>query len=443
MTYSRICLVAACGLVLGAARADSQPAPPRTPAPRSTMRLSPGERSAALTSIKAMFQTSYVFPALRPAIIAQLERGQRAGRYNVDDPLEFAERITDDLRSVSHDRHLALLVDPAGYAAASAPPRSDLGEAAFTRRQAIRDHHGLAELKRLAGNVRYLRISGFAWVADETGAAYDDAMRFLRDGDAVIIDLRGNGGGDHAAVRYLISHFMDPDVLEMTFLEGANSSQSRTLEYLPAGRLKGKPLYVLIDGGTGSAAEALAYDVEQFKLGELVGGKTAGAANNNRLLPVAPGFLLSVSFGRPVHAISKTNWDGAGIKPTVDAAPAQALDVAHSLALSRIAQAAGASPETVAEVTWARTAVEARLHPPALSPAQLSALAGRYDDAELSVRDGALWLQRPARPLQRLTPLTTDGLFAVEPSELLRARITGNTLELLWPGAPSRVFTRR
>lgn len=162
-----------------------------------------------------------------------------------------------------------------------------------------------------------------------------------------------------------------------------------------------------------------------------------------RSSPVAPGFLLSVSFGRPVHAISKTNWDGTGVKPTVDAAPLQALDVAHSLALSRLAQAPGASPDAVAEVTWARIAVEARLHPPALSSAQLTALAGRYDDAEISVREAALWLQRPARPLQRLTPLTADGLFAVEPSELLRARITGNTLELLWPGAPARVFTRR
>jgi C-terminal processing protease CtpA/Prc len=70
--------------------------------------------------------------------------------------------------------------------------------------------------------------------------------------------------------------------------------------------LKGKPLYVLIDGGVGSAAEAFAYDVQQFKLGELIGATTAGAANNNDLLPIAPAFILSISSGRPEHAVSKT-----------------------------------------------------------------------------------------------------------------------------------------
>jgi len=384
-----------------------------------------------------------VFPDLRSKIVDRLDQAQRAGRYDVDDPFVFAERITVDLKAVSHDAHLSLMVDPPGYAAAIAPPKSDAGEAAFERRQAIRDHHGVAELKWLPGNVRYLRITGFEWVTDETGAVYDDAMRFLKDGAAVIIDVRDNHGGSHAAVRYLISHFLDPDVLELTFLDGPDTSQSRTLEHLPAGRLKGMPLYVLIDGFTGSAAEAFAYDVQQFKLGELIGATTHGAANNNRLLPVAPSFLLSVSYGRPVHAISKTNWDGVGVKPTVDVASPQALDVAHSLALARLAQAPNAAPELVAGYTWARIAVEARLHPPSVSPARLATLAGRYDDVTVAVRDGALWLTRPTRPPQRLTPLTMDGMFAVEPSESLRARFTGKTLELLWPGAPPRVFTRR
>lgn len=429
----------ACACSPNLARQAAAQAPAHAPT-----RISSLERAAALKAIKVAFQESYVFPEMRGAIVERLSQAQQAGRYDLDDPAAFADRITEDLKSVSHDLHLSLRVDPAAYTAALAPPRSDDGQEAFARRQAIRDHHGLAETKILPGNIRYLKITGFEWVRDETGVAYDDAMRFLKQGDAVVIDLRGNGGGSHAAVRYLVSHFLDEDTLELTFLHGSEApSQSRTLEHLPAGRLKGKPLYVLIDGLVASAAEAFAYDVQQFQLGELVGARTVGAANNNTLIPVAPSFMLSVSMGRPVHAISKTNWEGVGVGPTVETAPAQALDVAQALALKRLAAAPGTPPENLAEYAWARIGVEARLHPVSVAPPGLTPLAGRYGEVDVAFREGALWLTRPRHRPVRLSPLTADGLFAVEGYEILRVRLTGKTLELLWSDeAAPRVFVR-
>jgi len=411
------------------------------PAPRQASRLTAKDRETAVKRIQAEVQAGYVFPELRGKIVERLDRAAKAGRYDVEDPASFAERVTEDLRDESHDHHMSLGFDPTGYAAALAPPRSDAGEAALERRQASREHHGLVELKRLPGNVRYLRITQFHWIDDETGAVYDDAIRFLREGDAIIIDLRGNPGGSHGAVRYLVSHFLDPNILELTFLEGSETSQSRTLEHLPAGRLKGKPLYVLIDRFVGSAAEAFAYDVQQFKLGELVGATTTGAANNNRFSPVAPSFLLSLSFGRPVHAVSHANWEGVGIKPTVPAEPAQALDVAQSLALARLAQARGAADDAVADYAWARLAVEARLHPPVIAPAQLALRVGRYGELAISQRDGALYLVRASRADARLIPLSAD-VFAVEGSDLLRVRLSAKALDLLWPGLAPRHFPR-
>jgi C-terminal processing protease CtpA/Prc len=104
-------------------------------------------------------------------------------------------------------------------------------------------------------------------------------------------------------VQYLVSHFLKPGMLEITFLQaGREPVQTRVLDHLPAGRMLGKPLYVLVDQGTASAAELFAYDVQQFKLGTLIGTRTAGAANNNDFVPIAPGFMLSVSTGRPVHS---------------------------------------------------------------------------------------------------------------------------------------------
>ena len=411
--------------------------------------LSPADRDAVLAAVRAALRSGYVFPEKVDAILASLETARKAGRYDIEDAGLLAERLSEDLRAASGDRHLYMLYDPAQYAASMVPPAAAGAagaedSAAFERRMAERAGQGLAEERVLPGNIRYLKISQFWWVNDETGAWYDSAMRFLRGGDAIIIDLRGNPGGSHAAVRYLVSHFMDGDALEMTFLaSGKAPEQSRTLEHLPAGRLTGKPLYVLIDHDVGSAAEAFAYDVAQFRLGELVGATTAGAANNNRFVSIAPGFMLSLSYGRPVHPVSGTNWDGTGVVPTVSADPARALEAADTLALTRLLAAPGGDAAVRAERQWALDAAEAALNPVTLPAARLKGFAGHYGLVRVTLRDGALVMARAGRPDRRLAPLTADGLFAVEGSTMLRVRFKPGALDTLWMGDPEpRSFKR-
>jgi hypothetical protein len=442
MTLLRTTVCAAL-LSLSAPPAFAQQAAPvavaRSDIPAS---LTVPQRAAAVAAIIAAVREKYVFPERIPAIAARLEASLAAGRYDSDSPAVFAGRVTEDLRQSSGDRHMYLNLDPAQYALASAASGSvaeDPALAAYWRRAALRDNHGLTEMRILPGNVRYLKIAAFEWINDETGAAYDAAARFLRDGDAVVIDLRGNGGGSHAGVRYLVSHFLPPDTLDITFLQaGAEPIQSRTLEYLPAGRLTGRPLYVLIDRQTGSAAEAFAYDVQQFRLGRLVGQATAGAANNNGFTPIAPGFMLSVSFGRPVHPVSHSNWEVTGIAPDVATAPDQALLTAHDLALADLQARAGTTSADRAEWDWARLGATARLHPVSLPVARLRPLAGAYGDKRVTFRDGQLWYERPRNPPARLVPMNAEGLFSVDGyGEALRLRLTGPAMEMLWIDEPA------
>jgi hypothetical protein len=419
-------------LLLAAAPAEAAPRPSRSP---TASPLAPDTARRVVAAIADELRRSYVFPDKVPAIVRKLEQAHSGGRYAVTSPGALAERLTEDLQAASGDKHLGVFHDPARHAAVqrqAAAPAADREDAdAYWRDMALREHHGLADMRVLAGNIRYLRITAFHWARDETGLAYDGAMRFIRGGDAAIIDLRGNGGGSHAAVRYLVSHFMDEARLLLTFLKGSEPpEQSRTLEHLPAGRLKGKPLYVLVDERVASAGEDFAYAVQQFKLGELVGATTAGAANNNRFVPVAPGFVFSVSEGRPVHPVSQTNWEGVGVKPDVAVAPGEALDVAQARALERLARTPGTTPARLAEYAWARAGVNARLHPVTVPQARLKALAGRYGAIAVTWRDGALWFQRPGRAARRLSPLDADGLFAVEDSERLRVRFTPRELQL-------------
>jgi hypothetical protein len=433
--------------LLAVSPVSAQRAAPIAAVPSATpVLLTAGQRSAAIADIEKKVIDRYVFPDRVTAIVARLKEGLASGRYDADDPAAFAARVTEDLRAASNDRHMYLNYAPDEFAAASTDKgegRDNAALKALWERQAHRDNHGLTEMKILPGNVRYLRITGFEWIEDQTGAVYDAAMRFLRDGDAVIIDLRGNGGGSHAAVRYLLSHFTDGDQLDMTFLEaGKDPIQSRTLEYLPAGRLQAKPLYVLINNQVGSAAEAFAYDVQQFHLGTLIGATTAGAANNNEFSPIATGFMLSCSFGRPVHPVSKSNWEAVGVKPDVATNPTQALDVAQSLALARLLERTDAAPADRADWEWVRPAIEAKLHPAMLSQARLRQLAGQYGPQRVMWRDAALHYVRRNGQLARMIPLTADGLFTVEGyDDQFHIRLTGDAIEMQWNGetAPTRL----
>lgn len=410
--------------------------------PGAVVALTAAQRRVAIDEIAAAVRAKYVLPDGAPAIEKRLRDSLAAGRYDVDTPGAFAERVSEDLRQSSGDGHMYLTVDPAQYALtrnAKGDPEADPAVAAYWRRLADRSNHGLPETRILPGNVRYLKVAGFRWVDDASGPAYDAAARFLRDGDAIVIDLRGNGGGSHGAVRYLVSHFLAPGTLELTLLEaGKPPFQSRALDYLPAGRLTGRPLYVLIDGRTGSAAEAFAYDVQQFKLGTLIGAKTAGAANNNGFTPIAPGFMLSVSYGRPVHPVSQSNWEGTGVVPDVAVAPDQALETAQSLALTALAARPNADPADRADWEWARTGIEARLHPVTLPVEQLQPLTGSFGRNRIVLRDRALWLERADRPAARLAPMTRDGLFAVDGyGDTLRLRLTRAAIEMLWIDEPA------
>ena len=161
-----------------------------------------------------------------------------------------------------------------------------------------------------------------------------------------------------------------------------------------------------------------------------------GAANNNKYVPIPGGYVFSLSFGRPVHPVSNSNWEGVGVAPDTECVPLQALDVAQIQLLDRLSQAPSATKESKADYAWARLAVAARLHPVVPSAETLQAWTGQYGPIAITVMDGALVMTRSDRPTRRLTPLTTDGLFAVEGNDMLRVRFLPHRIQTLWQDDP-------
>jgi Peptidase family S41/N-terminal domain of Peptidase_S41 in eukaryotic IRBP len=382
--------------------------------------LSAADRRGVVDALAGLVTKNYVFPDRRAGVVKRLRAAQAAKRYDTGDPAAIAARLTEDMFAASNDRHMYVNYDPAAYNGIHASH----GPSDFAFADAVGRKHnqGYEEQRILNGNVRYVRVSGFYWTDDVTARVIDDAARFLSGGDAAIVDLRGNGGGDGDPVHRLISYFMKSDGrLLMSYHDSVSgeTTDAHVLNDLPGPRMIGKPLYVLIDRGTGSAAEEFAYHVAQFKLGTLVGHTTAGAGNNNTLFPVAPGFMASISTGLVTHPVSKTNWEGKGVPPDVDVASPAALDQAQLLALRKLADGAGAEQRATYE--WDIAALRARLEPIALTDDALAAYAGKYGIRTIRLENHALIFQRDGREPVALRPLAPD-LFGFGNNDAVRVR---------------------
>lgn len=284
---------------------------------------------AAVSRIQALLREHYVMRDKLDATVQALER--RRGDYRaLSDRARFAAAVTEDLRAASGDWHLSLQVRQSSSTRPSAE-----AWAAEEREREIAHNHGFAAAQILEGNVGYLRITEFA--EPQRGLpTLIAAMRFVRQAPALIVDLRGNTGGYGGLAEYLASYWFDPQpvLLTTTRFRKPNDSlrQTFTLPAVDGARRTGTPLYVLVDAGTGSAAEWLAYTLQAFGKARIVGERSSGGANMNDYFDVDERLRLSVSVGQPIVPPTQSNWEGVGVQPDVASPSAQALDTALALA---------------------------------------------------------------------------------------------------------------
>jgi retinol-binding protein 3 len=159
--------------------------------------------------------------------------------------------------------------------------------------------------------------------------------------DAIIIDLRENGGGDPKMVAYISSHlFAEPTHLNDLY----NRKEDKTTEYwtlrdVPGARLAGKPVFVLTAKRTFSGAEEFSYNLKNLKRATIIGETTGGGAHPVSGHRIDDHFFIGVPFARAINPISKTNWEGTGVEPDVKVPASEALDVAKKMAAEQIKKA--------------------------------------------------------------------------------------------------------
>jgi hypothetical protein len=293
---------------------------------RKGIELDEARRDRVIAGTAKLIQQNYVFPDVADKIAAKLMAQQKRGDYRgITDGGIFEVRITDDLKAISGDKHFGL-----DYFANGAPP--DPGPNARPRpdpKRLASTNCGFEKADHLSPNIGYLKINFFGEpeICAPTAIA---AMNFLADSEALIIDLRENGGGSPSMAVLLSSYLFDePAHLADVYERQKDSIEQRwTFSYVPGKKFIGKPVYVLTSTRTFSAAELFSFDLKNLKRATLVGEPTAGGAHPTRPRRVDDHFFIRIPFGRFMDPVTKSDWSGSGVNPDVGVASADGLDEA-------------------------------------------------------------------------------------------------------------------
>jgi hypothetical protein len=300
------------------------------------VKLDAAARQRVIDSVIQDLNEYYVYPDLATKMAAAVQQRARSGAYDsISDGDAFAGALTDDLRAVSHDKHLHV-----GFSPFKLPPEQhgpNPQEEAEFHKELEKMNCGFEKIEILPRNIGYLKFNMFA-DADFCGSTAVAAMNFLAHTDAIIYDLRENGGGDPKMVALMASYLFDkPTHLNDLYNRKEDeTTQYWTLPYVPGARLGDKPAFVLTSKSTFSGAEEFAYDLKCLKRATIVGETTGGGAHPVAGHRVDDHFMIGVPFARAINPVTKTNWEGTGVQPDVAVKAADALDTAEKLAGEKI-----------------------------------------------------------------------------------------------------------
>lgn len=280
----------------------------------------------------------YVFPEVAKQMETNIR--QRIGNKEYDSITgseSFAKKLTEDLQSVSKDKHLRVR-----YSAQPIPIRKQDNEPTEQEKAQFENYmkrvnFAFEKIERLPGNIGYIKFNGF--FEPELGAeTVASAMNFVANTDALIFDLRENGGGDPAMVALICSYlFGDKPVHlnDLYFREGNKTEEFWTKPTVLGKKYGDKDVYVLTSNRTFSGAEEFTNNLKVLKRATIIGETTGGGANPGSTVRVNEHFGVFVPGGRAINPITKTNWEGTGVEPDVKVSKELALKTAYLSALNK------------------------------------------------------------------------------------------------------------
>jgi carboxyl-terminal processing protease len=167
-----------------------------------------------------------------------------------------------------------------------------------------------------ATRIGYVRITQFS---DPTAAELQQALTKLDEAgiDSLVIDLRNNPGGLLPSAVDICSYFLEPNTLIVS-TEGRQPSQKHEFRTSKRGyKFAKKPVAILINGGSASAAEIMAGCLKDWGRAILVGEKSFGKGSVQNIIPLSDGSALRLTTAM-YYTPSRQVIHGHGVVPDIE-----------------------------------------------------------------------------------------------------------------------------
>ncbi|RFU24068.1 hypothetical protein B7463_g12270, partial [Scytalidium lignicola] len=330
--------------------------------------LTPALREAVVQELTGIIQREYIDVEIGATIVSTLQESMQNGTFdNITNSQDFSIELFSTLHRLNHTAGVFIAFsDPligteSGDAAELESPRKLFEE--LQERNFHFDKNISFDTSSLPGRtIATLPINSFAPTNPEYAsdseqilAAVGEIVSSVGSADAVIIDLRGNHGGDSNTVAFILSYFLydgSPNGRHLTdFIDNSGkvnrSMYTTPLELLPGGTEPlgtSKPVFVLTSNTTFGAGEDMAYNLQAFKRATIIGegnNATTGFGSANPSVK----YICEEEFGkrwwmagvpslRAVHSVTGVSWKGVGVESDVIAGQGDWKDTtdAHEVA---------------------------------------------------------------------------------------------------------------
>ena len=296
------------------------------------------ERNKQILEIADKINQYYIFEDVANQLSKKLKSEIELKTFENLTDSEFAKSLSIYLTKNGNDLHFNVLYRPSQEEEKKAVNEKEM----LKKYDAINKqwNYGFEKVTRLDGNIGYIKYTGFPEGNQSAQQILDATMSFVSNTNALIIDLRNNQGGDGKMVQLFLSYFFEKKIKlnEVYTRYNDTSIKSYTTKKVNGQKYLDKPVYILVNNKTISAAEALAYNLQQNKIAKIIGDKTYGAANPVKAFFIGNKYHLFIPISIEKNSVTNNNWEHIGIDADVKINSEKALIKAQSIALKNLLQ---------------------------------------------------------------------------------------------------------
>ena len=164
----------------------------------------------------------------------------------------------------------------------------------------------------------YLRVSQFT--ATTGKLVLEELKKIKKEGDVrgLVLDLRNNPGGVLNAAVDVSDAFIDKGAV--VSIKGRDADSNRVFNATSGDELAGRPIVVLVNGGSASAAEIVAGALQDSRRAVIVGTKTFGKGSVQTILPLTNDSAIKITTAR-YYTPSGRSIQAEGIEPDISFQP--------------------------------------------------------------------------------------------------------------------------